>query len=617
MEKPTKKYIFDRLTELKTYYSQRDTNFDLDDTYYELLFRDDLGLPEEYKEDGIVLPTARDIVDAGTNHLSTVYARFFRPVRTPGQIGIDQAEMLRKFDAGMFYRTKMDSSISPWRTAGKHGCTYGMWCFGTFYDESSVPDEPEKEDGETDAEFEERMDIYNGELHDSVPIKIVAIHPRLVYPDPGGEYVIIEATKIMAQAKRDWPQWKSEISHIVQAALGNPSNETTEVLWWDKRYRAVYLNGDPMLPGADGVVEHGYGFIPFVIGYSGLGNLDKSSKPAKMAVGLIRYLRALLRTESFAFSMRNISIKNGSWPITFVSGPGAAEFANIKLKYGKIYEKPAGMTIEEYIKEPAPEVVMEHLQYANTVLSASAAPRSVRGLSEEGVRSGTDRSLVISQARMKYDTIMEQLQLSTAKVLSNCTKIAERVVPSDIHLWAQTPDEDFDVKVEKNKIKHHYTTFVEFTPISPEEEARRHADGMNLTKVGAISGDTMRRRYLTHIDPISEGIKVEAELLRNDPAVRQVMAQIVASTLQAELARFMKVKQLQAGMLPSDQAGPPGAPSMPGGAQAMSQQMRQVPGTEHSPNVPGSPAETIAQLMQANVNKQGMPNVISPTKVGA
>ncbi|MBM3302968.1 MAG: hypothetical protein FJY85_23855, partial [Deltaproteobacteria bacterium] len=37
--------------------------FQEDDKYYELDFLANLGLPKEYENDGVVLPTARDIID--------------------------------------------------------------------------------------------------------------------------------------------------------------------------------------------------------------------------------------------------------------------------------------------------------------------------------------------------------------------------------------------------------------------------------------------------------------------------------------------------------------------------------------------------------------------------
>jgi len=295
----------------------------------------------------------------------------------------------------------------------------------------------------------------------------------------------------------------------------------------------------------------------------------------------------------------NIVLKAHSWPITFVSGPGAAAIANIKLKFGKIYEKPPGVTIEDYVKAPPPEMVMQHMEYTSSVLSASGAPRSVRGLPEAGVRSGTDRAQIMSQAKLKYDSILEQMQLSTAKVMANCTKIAERVVPNDFHVWAKAPDEEFDFRIDRTKIKHHYTTFVEFTPVSPEEEARRHADAENLVKTGILSTSTARRRYMSHIDPMAEDIRTEAERLRNAPAVQEVVAQIVAQALMGEAARLGKIKALQAGVTPTPQAGPPGqaAISGPGLAQALSAMTRQGMGA-FTPAMPGSPEEAAQQAAQ-------------------
>jgi len=488
-----------------------------------------------------------------------------------------------------------------------------MWCFETLYDPSKIPEEPEKTKDESDEEFAKRMDIYNGELHDALPIVIRAVHPRNVYPDPSGDFMIIEETKTLGQAKAEWPNWTQKLTSPI--ALGNP-RDVVQVSYFDRDYRAIYLDGEPVLTAGnkDGVLKHDYGFIPYVIGFSGLGTTDKSAKPEYQAVGLLRYLRGLLRSESFAYSVYNIIMKAHSWPITFVSGPGASALANIKLKFGKIYEKPVGVTIEDYVKSAPPEIVMQHMEYTNAILAASAAPRSVRGLPEAGVRSGTDRSLVIAEARLRYDSILEQMQLSTAKVLSNCTKIAERVVPMDFNIWAKSPDEEFDFKIDRTKIKHHYTTFVEFTPVSPEEEARRHADMENLVKTGIISTQTGRRRYMSHIDPETEDIKVEAEKLRNDPNVRAVLAQIVAQRLASEAQRLGKIKALQEGTLPAQatQGGEPAQPALsgPGMAQALSAMMRQRQGT-YKPPIPGSPEEAAAQAAAT----AGAPGVGGLTRV--
>ena len=50
MGRPTKDLITSRLSDLKSHYSQRNVNFDLDDKYYELQFRDDLGYQKSIRK---------------------------------------------------------------------------------------------------------------------------------------------------------------------------------------------------------------------------------------------------------------------------------------------------------------------------------------------------------------------------------------------------------------------------------------------------------------------------------------------------------------------------------------------------------------------------------------
>jgi len=185
--------------------------------------------------------------------------------------------------------------------------------------------------------------------------------------------------------------------------------------------------------------------------------------------------------------------------------------------------------------------------------------------------------------------------------MANCTKIAERVIPEDFHLWAKSPDEEIDFRIDRAKIKHHYTTFVEFTPVSPEEEARRHSDMMNLVKSGVMSSTTGRRRYLSHIDPEAEDIRVEAERLRLNPEVQAVMGSIVASVLAGEAARVMKIKQLQTGQAPGTQQpggaqGSQAALSMPSGAQQLSAMGRNNLQTAQPPGVRQLMGDKVSQI---------------------
>jgi hypothetical protein len=642
MAKLTPETVTDRISTAIFNNSARNTAFDLDLTYYELEFIKELGLPVEYESDGAVLPTARDIVDAGCDHISTAYAKFYRPCLGVDDKARHQAEMLRKFDSGMFYMTKMDSPISPWRDADKHAFLHGMWCFETLYDPYKGGEEPIMDDGEGDSEFNKRKKLWKSEKDLYVPISIRAVHPKNIYPDTAREpnYVVIQEEKLITQVAMDWPKWYAEQIKNPDAKTSQ-SQTITQQSYWDNECRSVKLNGHfvPDLP--DEVNRHEYGFIPYVIGYAGLGTADESSTPEKRAVGLLRYLRDLLRSESFAYSVYNIVMKAHAWPITFVSGPGAATLASIKLKFGKIYEKSPGTTIEEYVKAPQPEIVLQQLLYTGQALSHSA-PGSGGATADPNVRSAVDRQTVIGQGQLKYASVTEQMQLSTAKVMSNCTKIAERLVPGSIQLWVHTPTEQIDMTLDKDEIDGHYVTYCEFTPASPEEEARRHADMMNLMKTGALSADTGRRRYLPHIDPENEAVLVEAERLRLLPQVQQLMASVVQTELMAEVDKLNKIKMLKAGMFGGQQMGmgmggmpmegqqmgmpgmgmpPPGQGmpnmqplSMPGGAQQLSAGMRQNP-AQSNPQL--SPEQQVMMAMQVRNSRAPIRAGTSPFGAGA
>jgi len=594
----TKKEVMDMANEYSNkIYPKRNANFDLDDKFYELKFLADLKLPEQVKQYGVVLPTARDLVDAGANYLSTSYCKFYRPLRGDDDKSHKQAEMLRQFDMAMFYRTKSDSTISPWRTANKHAFMHGMWVWETLYDPEAIPDPPKREENETEYDFAKRVMIYDGERHDRLPIIIRSRHPKSVFPEPGTDnpsHAIVKDQVSVASVKADYPNWVTTREN---------QDKVPRVIWYDERHYGVFVDNESVL--SSDFVEHYYGFMPLVIGYSGIGNMDVDANPETKAVGLIRYLFDALVAESFAFSVYYIVMRSHAWPVKFASGPGAKAVANMEFEYGKIHELPVGTKVEDMISAPPSETLMEALAYINGVLASSAAPRSIRGLPETGVRSSVDRSMIMQQASLKYEGVKEQMQIGTAKVMSNCTKLAERVVPEDFHLWAHTPDADIDLKMEKSEIKHHYNTYAEFSPTSPEEDSRRHADMMNLTKTGMISADTGRRRYLSHLDPDREAIKVEAERLRVSPVVQQIMGQIIGQELAGEIQRLNKIRQLKMGGTIEAPATQPGLPSGEGLEQQLGVGMRQVAGISNPPLTPGEQTEQMVNQRGFLTQKQG------------
>jgi hypothetical protein len=86
--KPTPEYILALYDDtLKQYQSSGIfSQWDEDEQFYELDFKSKLLLPEEFADEGIVLPTARDIIDTVVDHTDVYNVRVLLPSGYPPSI---------------------------------------------------------------------------------------------------------------------------------------------------------------------------------------------------------------------------------------------------------------------------------------------------------------------------------------------------------------------------------------------------------------------------------------------------------------------------------------------------------------------------------------------------
>jgi hypothetical protein len=258
-DRPTIKQIQDDLYEsCKEYYRDIKKAFESDETHYELDFKNKLVLPDEFVSDGIVLPTARDMVDTFVDHIDLNNARIFVNKKGTSTSNLVEAEMMRKFYLGVVYMTNVMSSISPWRVGAKHFGLYGLAVFKTVWDADRWVDKPEQKDGESEDDYAGRIDEWRSQTHESLPIVIQAINPQCIYPDPetGGQSYVFEVREnsVFSTMER-WPTWSNPKDKKL-------SDMATQISWWSKKYRCELIDGEPILKTGDGIVPHKYGFIP-------------------------------------------------------------------------------------------------------------------------------------------------------------------------------------------------------------------------------------------------------------------------------------------------------------------------------------------------------------------
>ena len=583
--KPTLEEINGLLTRCEEYYSGlHNTCFAEDQQYYELDFKEILKMPEEFKTEGIVLPTARDMVDTFVDHIDISNARVFVNRKATTQAGLEEATMMQKFYLGLIHRNNVEADISPWRVGAKHYALHGLTVLKTSWDADNWVDKPQRKDGESENKYAERIDKWRAESHDSIPIVIQAINPKCIYPDPsyGGRGFVFEKQKRLCfDVKKRLNLWSNPKGRQAQ-------DDVEYVTYYDNTYRYDTMDGEPVLRVKGGVVPHNYGFIPYVLIDSGLGNQSADGDPKMRYVGILRYMFNLLVAESRDFSIADVVLKHNAWPWFTIEGDNAGQVTEVSQRFGVGTRLPKGTKVVPQTSQVPPEALNQHLYRTSDYIAAHAAPRSVRGLSETGVRSGADRRLVIAEASSRYRYSEDAFKNGTAKVLTNCARIMKNVVPGNFNVWARTPTDEFDIEIDKKKMKEPFTCYVEFAPISEEDEYRRHDDLERLLSAGVVTTRWARSR-MSNVDPIAMEIEEEREKLKDDPNLQMLISQYISGKLMAAITARGEAEALAAG-------GPPpaeGAPGAPG----------QEPGRQMVPPIPNRAAPGSAGAIQNQLAK--------------
>ena len=510
-----------------------------DEAYFERDFADKLKLPKQFKDEATILPSARDIVLAAVDHTDIYNARVFVPqhpsFKGDSNAAKEYSEMLRKMWLGIISMTNTHADLSPWRTAATHFWELGLTIVNTLYDPHMWPDKPSRDKYNSEGEYNDAIDLWRSESHENLPIVIRPVNPINVLfdPSPGRPAVVMEKyNRMCIDIKQRWPDWGNPLSR-------KDFDDVEWISYWDGKYYSYLADDEPVLK--TDVTAHGYGFCPYRLAFTGMGTVSSDNALSKKAVGLIRHLRDVLVSESRAYSIQDIVMKRAGWPVMFAEGDHAAELQNTSLDYGVMNKMPPGVTIKQLQLAVPPAELMMHYGMASQIIHQHAAPPSVMGLpTEKGMGFHRERILMQEAAR-KYSYGREAFRHLAEGVLIDAARIIKNVVPDDVRVWAQTPNDEFDIVVKKDQLKEPFVLSLEFSPVDELDEFQRHENLRANVQAGLMSPETAREKGLPNIDAESEAVKIAAYQLLQSPAVQQVIQMYAAQKLQEALVR----KELQ------------------------------------------------------------------------
>ncbi len=552
----TKADVIQLEKDMKTHFSGLIAEMKIDEKYHDLDISDDLSLPDKFKDQAVVLPTSREVVETAVDHVSPTNRRIDVPRRANNQAAAKQTKLLRRFYAAILTFLEIGPPVSPYREMLKHLTVWGISIVKFIYDERKWMDKPTSGN-------QEALEDWRNFQATNMPFTLQVLHPSEVLFDPWhdpAEWVVQSSKKYVADLISTYPDW------------GNPkkkklTDKANVIEYWSTSQRAVLIDKtDWGLKG--GIIPNESTIHPYIIGASGLGIDGADHKPEKRFVGILRYLRGILRSESRNYSIADIIMKSGAWPVRVLVGEKANEVGPLQLEYGTMQSLPEGVTIQDLSPVLPPEMVLSHMSLSNNIISAAAAPRVVRGGQNPGTRAGFQQQLAIGEARLRYAPLAEAIERMMTQIGVKAGIYMEKVVPGSVSLGAGATNEVF-ASISGKDFRGHHALRVKVNVLAPEDEIRKQQGVINLVGAGLMSPAAAIETLFPAVDPDSELGRILAARILFSPQLMGLVGAAVTehvaegAGLEAVLDRILAEAQAEANgpgqrtTSPTDQALPP------------------------------------------------------------
>ncbi len=284
-----------------------------DERYYKLDIAQLLQLPKKFRKEAVVLPTGRDVIEAAADHVTPQFRLIRVPRKTVDEKGTNQARKLKRFYEALLNYLERQATHSPYRTQVKNTSLYGLGVGKFLYDQGAMPKEPMREEFADETAYKEAREDWRQDKIDVMPFTLQIINPAEVVFDVWHEtpqWVLQTSRRYVGEMQAVYPNWVN----IHDRRL---TDQVDVFEYWDKETRAVLIDDQPALKSDDdsGVLHHSWGDHPYIFVESGFGIDDSEHRPEARFVGMLRYIRDVLRSESRNYSIADIVMKAGAWPI--------------------------------------------------------------------------------------------------------------------------------------------------------------------------------------------------------------------------------------------------------------------------------------------------------------
>ncbi len=545
--RPTEDSVLCEKSDWEVYYGTMHSNMSACERAYE----GNIKCVVEKGYEKYVPPTASALVDTDVDHIITRNPIITCPPSRESGKREETADKLERFGTSVLSYNTINAPMPPAKAAAKDAAIYGMFCFkGPIY--TPV----------------DRKTKYYGQRF---PIIFKTINPMTIFPSPEffwhGDGPVIEIkTKTVGEIKQLWPDAKWT------PGKDRKDNDDIELIErWSRDWK-VYM--------ADGLivecVPNLYSYIPYEIGFSGLGRMGL--KPENLSIGLLWRVLQSLEIEARTVSAIDAIVMHHAYPRlssdvppeSFVpywgTGPGGVDYvpkdANLRLKY------------EMHV----PPFVYDHLGNIRASIHDATYSKVAQGENPVGVSSGYHQRVLMSEVRLKFGDVKDNVQYKLNKMLGKSAALVENVIREPVTIWGMMKGSRYDETIEPKEIDGHYVFEIDLTESSPEEAERRIMTGSELLAKGHISFEDFLTNFRREPNVTGYMRRMLVESVLQDQAIKHALAMGAAQKWGLDeyipefKARQDALLQQQAQGMAFGGGGPQIPPGMaPGGITGMAQ----------------------------------------------
>ncbi len=545
--------------ELVTHYGGLHKDFLEDEKYANLAFGDDLGLPDEYSDDAVVLPTAIEIIDNAVNHVAPGLRRITVPRISTSARATTQSQTIKDFYGALLTAFERGAIENPFRQLIRHGATYGMMVAKEIYDPTMIPEEPIREAGEDDDEFKVREQDFKDAKQNLVPIRLEIPHPREILADPWSAPItfVIQVTSLkVAKAVSLFPDFERGSMRLTDSVdLIEYHDDTVRTLFVDTTPTTTAITSKNLMPvlapsviNEMGFTKHGLGRLPYSIHSIGTGVKDSANDPRHQYIGALRHIKALLIAESKGYSIEEIVLEANAFPFRIAVGDNTDAMESFKFEPGMVKIMPSGVNIVDLKPLTTSGELRAHVFDASARLERSSLPRSLGGGKDPGVDSGFQQQLIQMQGQLRFQGLVEGFEHVLEDLCRIGAQIVERKIKGPIRLIKSATEDEF-TDISASTFRGHRAVVIKVNAVDPEDEIRKHQDTVQMVTAGLWT----REHGISKVSPEVEPRKMMGGILAEAILFSEPILGTLAQFFQQRLVQELSIEEIINDLLGSEE----------------------------------------------------------------